>query len=405
MMLFVLCFLNVAQAFASPVNFFDDLENFKKNNLNLSTEKQNLEATSTELLSKKLFWTPKLSVSTEKSKTKLNSDKVIEDSSFKGNLSLNLFRGGSDINQLKEASAQNKAQELQLTNEALRVEIKASDLIFKSLYLIETKRIQEQILKLKEESLKIITDRYHQGKLPLQEVTKTEVDLIQQKNKLRSAQLDFVENKSQISSFFIDEIKTSNWPFVESIHPKILIDSKIPLVEQKYWMGQSREQAWIATKGYHWPTLDLQVQYQKYPLDVHGNHQMSGVLALTFPLWDQLETSAKVAASFAQYVSAQNDFKEAEKSFKVKSLFLIEKIEVARINLVESKKNLETSRKLYFDILKSFRLGRISTNDLFIEQNRLLESENALAASQLTFHQSLIETCALFGLKSAECLL
>ena len=55
-------------------------------------------------------------------------------------------------------------------------------------------------------------------------------------------------------------------------------------------------------------------------------------------------------------------------------------------------------------MLNSFRLGRISTNDLFLEQNRLLESENDLALSQLNYHQCLVETCALSGIKTINCL-
>jgi outer membrane protein TolC len=400
--IFLLSLVSVAHA--TPAVFFDDLENFKNKNLNLQTEKQNLVSSSDLLLSRRLFWTPKLSVSADQNQTRVNSVKVVDGNSLNADLTLNLFSGGSDWNKMKDAEAQKKAQELQVTNEALRVEIKASDLIFKSLYLIESKRIQEVLLNLKEESLKIVTDRYHQGKLPLQEVTKSEVDLIQQKNKLRTATLDTIENKSQISSLFIEEIKTASWPFSENTNLKLESSSTIPLVEQKFWATKSREEIWKASKGLHWPSLDLSVQYQTSPIREHTNQQWVGLLALTFPIWNQYETSANISANYAQYLGSLNDYKDTDQTLKQQSLFLKIKIETARTNLSESKKNLETAKKLYEDILKSFRLGRISTNDLFLEQNRLLESENTLAQSQLTFHQSLIETCALAGLKSVDCL-
>jgi outer membrane protein len=394
----------MTSAHAEITPFFGDLENFKNKSLNLQTEAQNLEASSDLLLSRRLFWTPKLSVSANKTQTRLNNVKISDGNSLNADLTLNVFRGGADWNKMKDAKAQDMAQELQVLNENLRVEVRASDLIFKFLFLSESQRIEEQLLKLKEESLKIVKDRYNQGKLPLQEVTKSEVDLIQQKNKLRTAVLDLSENRSQISSLFIDIIQTKKWPFSEKINPKLPSSSKLPLVEQKYWTSQSREQSWRATKGLHWPSLDLQVQYQESPIKKRTDKQWVGLLSFTLPIWNQYETSAQVSSAYAQYVGALNDYKDTDQSLQQRTLFLKEKIETSRLNLFESKRNLELSRKLYEDILKSFRLGRISTNDLILEQNRLLESENALALSQLTFHQGLIEACTLAGVKASECL-
>ncbi len=402
MMLLLLSLVTSVNAEITP--FLGDLENFKKKNSNLQTEQQNLVASNDLLLSRKLFWTPKLSVSLEKNKTKINNQDDREGSSAVADLSLNLFKGGSDWNNLKDAKAQNKAQQLQLLNENLRIEVKASDLIFKSLYILESKRIEEQLLKLKEDSFKIITSRYNQGKIPLQEVTKSEVDLALQKNKLRSAILELSENKSMISSLFINIIETNNWPFNEKTSPKLPESSKLPVAEQKFWVSQSKEQAWQATKGLHWPSLDLHLQYLQAPYNQRSNNQVAGVITLTLPIWNRLETSSQVSTAYAQYIGALNDYKDTEQVLTQRTLFLKEKIETARLNLNESRRNLNLSKKLYDDILKSFRLGRITTNELIIEQNRLLDSENNLALSQLTFHQGIIEACTLSGLKSSECL-
>ena len=394
----------VSSVNAEIIPFFGDLENFKNKSSNLQTEEQNLTASNDLLLSRKLFWTPKLSVSLEKNKTRINNQDSIKASSAIADLSLNLFKGGSDWNNMLGAQAQNKAQQLQLLNENLRVEVKASDLIFKSLYILESKKIEEQFLKLKEDSFKIITSMYNQGKIPLQEVTKSEVDLALQKNKLRSVVLDLSENHSMISSLFINSIETKNWPFDEKTVPKLPESSKLPVAEQKFWISQSREKTWQATKGLHWPSLDLHLQYIQAPYSERNNNQVAGVLTLTLPIWNGLETSSQVSTAHAQYIDALNDYKDTEQALTQRTMFLKEKIETARLNLNESKRNLKLSKKLYDDILKSFRLGRISTNDLIIEQNRLLESENNLALSQLSFHQGIIEACTLSGLKSSECL-
>ncbi|MBC7714672.1 MAG: TolC family protein [Rhizobacter sp.] len=402
MMILLLGLITAAHADVSP--FFGDLDNFKNKNLNLQTEEQNLKASNDFLLSKRLFWTPKLNFSLDKNRTRINNSDVTDYDSITGDLTLNLFKGGSDWNKMKGAKAQNNAQELQVLNENLRVEVKASDLIFKSLYITETQRIEEQLLKLKEESYKIVKDRYSQGKIPLQEVTKSEVDLVQQKNKLRTAVLELSENRSQISSLFINVIQTKSWPFNEKTMPKLTETSKLPAIEQKFWISQSREQTWRATKGLHWPSLDLHLQYQESPIKERTSKQLVGVVSLSFPIWNQYETSASVSSAYADYIGSLNDYKDTDQTLQQRTLFLKEKIETARLNLYESKRNLDLSKKLYEDILKSFRLGRISTNDLIIEQNRLLESENNLALSQLTFHQGIIEACTLSGIKTSDCL-
>lgn len=389
---------------AAPNSFLADLNHFKNKSLNLQTEKQNLESASDQLFSKKLFWTPKISVLAAETQTKVDSKTVSDVNYLQADVSLNLFRGGSDLNALFSALAQKKAQELQVLNENLRTEIKASDLIFKSVYLTESLRIQEQFLKLKEESLKIVKDRYRQGKLPSQEIVKSEVDLTQQRNKLRLTSLDLIENKVDIASMFIEEIQTKIWPFDEKTNLQVSNPERIPLIEQKYWTAQSREEAWREAKGAHWPSIDLQLSYQEADIKNRDHNQLLGTISLTLPIWNRFETSAVISSQYSQYISAQNEYKEVEQSLKQKSRFLQEKINVARLNLKESKKNVQAARKLYDDVLRSFRIGRISTNDLFIEQNRLLESENTLALNQLTYHQSLIESCALAGITVAECL-
>lgn len=398
-----LLFSFILQAQAQET-FLSDLENFRQHSLSIQTEKQNLKATSDLLLSRKLFWTPRLSVSAKQSQLQMDDADVVDENYLQADANLNLFKSGADWNSLKSAQARNRAQELALLNADLRVEINASDLIFRSLYLIESQKIQSELLRLKEDSLKIANDRYRQGKLPRQEVTKTEVDLIQQKNKVRLARLDLIENETQIKSAFVTEIKTKSWPFTDELEPRIKSRNKLPLIEEKYWTQQFREQEWKSSESGHWPSLDLNVQYQQSPIEKKVNKQWLGLLTLTIPLWSQYETSATVSSNYAQYITALNDFKATEQSLNQRLGFLNEKMKTARANLSEAKTNLEKSKGLYRDILRSFRLGRISTNDLILEQNRLLDTQTALALSQLTFHQTLIETCALAGLRASQCL-
>jgi hypothetical protein len=138
-----LLFVNLAKA---QNEFFADLENFRGKSLTLQTERQNLEAVSDALLSSQLFWTPKLSLSAVQTETHTKSVKTSEADYLQADASLNLYRAGSDWNTMQSRKAAKRAQELQVENEGFRVEIKASDLIFKSIYLLQSKKIQDELL-------------------------------------------------------------------------------------------------------------------------------------------------------------------------------------------------------------------------------------------------------------------
>jgi hypothetical protein len=94
-----------SSALAAPVtatspNFFSDLENFRQKSLSLQTEKQNLEAASDAYLSSKFFWTPKLSLSANQIKTKINNTPMTDQNYLEADASINLFHGGGDWNTL-----------------------------------------------------------------------------------------------------------------------------------------------------------------------------------------------------------------------------------------------------------------------------------------------------------------
>ncbi len=399
-----------ASALASPkTDYLNDLEGFQQKSFSVRVEKGRLEAAQDNSLSKKLFWTPDISLSVGKSKTSLNNSIIYDEDYAQANASLNLFKGGADWAAMNQAEAIEKARSLGLKNEEIRSDISGSDLIFKSVYLKESQRIQDEIYKLKEESLRIVKDRYAQGKSPLQEVTKSEVDLSQQKNRVRTASLSILENETAIKSQQILSVKTEIWPFSERevLNVSSLKETKteqLPTVEQKYWNLKSGEYAWKAAKRTYWPTVDWSFQYREFPLKERDNHQWTSLVELTIPLWSKYETAAAVSSAYAGYLESEVDFQSAQLAAGLKREFLLSKISAARQNLMDAKGNLEKNRGLYKDLLRSFRLGRLSMNDLFLEQNRLLESESTLADSQLIFHQVVVEACALQGLRIQNCL-
>lgn len=395
--------LATAASAATPSDFFSDLEAFRAESLSIRTEEGNLEAADAALTSRKLFWTPTLDASAARQRTE-SAGTAAESDLVGVEMSLNLYRSGGDWQRMREAEARRRAQGLELKNEILRVELRGADVVFKGLYLAEMRRLEEGILKLKEDSLRIVKDRYRQGKTPLQEVSKAEVDLVQQRSRLRKARLDELENRQDGLALFVKSIRTTSWPFDENQKPRLPLTAVFPEIEQKNWETKASEAAWKSAGASHFPSLDLSASYLKPVSGENRDGQVVASLRLTVPLWSRMETSASVATAYAGYLGSVHELKSLEVRTRLRKDLLEEKVTMAREDLSEAKKNLEKSKALYRDVLNGYRLGRVSTNDLLIEQNRLFTSENAVAASQLAFHQSLMESCALRGIEAKECL-
>ena len=391
---------------ALPAEYLKDLENFQQSNIQMAVQKGKLDAASDNHLSKKLFWTPTLSLSAAKTRDEVKNSPAVEQDYWLATANLNLFKGGADWASLTQADAAEKAQALAVKNEELKTDVNASDLIFKSIYIRESLRIQNEIFKLKEEALKILRERYSAGRIPLQEVVKSEVDLSQQQNRLRLAKLSVSENDASVKAAFVDSVQSQSWPFSDQKSWSFQNEAateKLPSVEQKYWNLKSSEYSWRGTSRTYWPTIDVSAQYEETPIKDATTKELISTLTLTIPLWSRYETASQVSSAYSGYLAAEADFKAAEKAAKLRREFLAEKVESVRVNVVESKKNLEKSKQLYNDMLRAFRLGKLSVNDLFIEQERLLASESSQLDAQLSFHQTLVESCVLEGLRVEAC--
>ena len=401
--------LRVFVAAAMPLDYVKDLENFEQKSILLDVEKAKLKAAEDFHLTKKLFWTPSLEVSQGKTKTELKGADNVELDYWRANASLNLFRGGADWALLNQAQSFEKSQILSLKNEELHTDLIASDLIFKNIYLKENLRIQDELYKLKQEAVKIVNERYNSGKTPLQEVTKSEVDLGQQKNKLRLATLSLSENEMTVKSSFVDSIISQNWPFNDKVSLNFLTNAsgnidKTPQVEQKYWNFKASEYLWKSAQRSYWPSIDIAIQYEESPIKERTTQQWTSVLTLKIPLWSKFETAATISSAYASFIKSESEYRLTQQTTILKEEFLLKKVEIVRLNLLDAKKNLQKSKDLYSDLLKSFRLGRLSTNDLLLEQGRLLESQSNLVDAQLSFHQTVVETCTLHGLRMYGCL-
>ena len=292
-----------------------------------------------------MAWTPKLGLSLGRQRTDLNTatPKVEEKDFLRAEASLNLFKGGGDFNALHAASHQQAAEQLKILDEELKLEVKASELIFQHLSLLDVIRSAEVLLNLREESHRIVFEKYKQGKSPLQEVTKSEIDRTQQENRLRTLRIQQLENQAQLKALLLIDLKTKAWPF--SLNQKIrsVQENHTPKVNSLLKLSQSSEELWKASRATYWPSLDLSAGFEQYPLLSGPNQQWTLGLVLNLPIWSRYETAAKVAAVSADRQLADQQADEALRIETAQREVLQQRINLSQQNLVAAQGNLEKS--------------------------------------------------------------
>lgn len=396
-------------ALAAPKDpFLADLELIKQKSLVLRAERGQLEADKATSLSRLLQATPSVSAGVGKSESRASSDltgksKTIYDY-WRLSADWNLFRGFSDTQAFRAAKENEKAQEFQVRSRELESELAGAKVIFNRLYLRDAKQAQQELLKLKQETMRIGRDRYAQGKIPLQDVTKLEVDLAQQANQARSAEVELAQNEAAWKAFFVDELQTADWPLGETQSLALAEGEGSFSARRLRERASASEHSWMAAKLRHSPSLDLSLSYRELPLKTPNTGTWSGTLELSIPLWSRFETASASAQGYASFLAAEAEAAGAEREEQLRREFLKKKIKLSFESIREARLIQEKAEKLYRDMLRSFQLGRLSTNELFQEQDRRIRSVLSYSAARLAFHESLSEACALWGLSARDCL-
>lgn len=407
--LITLTFLAVNFAHAASMDvFLSDIDNFHQNDKLQLTENEKTSSASSYAFSKKLFWTPTISGYANSGKNYVNGTHIIDEDSHAWGIrgEWNLFRGGSDYHSMLAADAALTSQNFQQKNQQAQLESKASEIIFRKILLEDTINANQELKRQKEEALRIAQERYRSGRISLQELNRIEVDLSQQLNKFRQTEMDKIDLEQRIKSSYIQKVATREWPLDEISPQKLRLGEKSSESQKLYWTSQSRKYSWRSSYLKHMPSVDWQVNYQNtVPFKLRGaDYTWSTTLTLTVPIWNQWQSMSDQAQEYSNYVEAEANFDIAENEEKNKVEALQKKIKILAENVHESKKILKKSEKLYQDTLVGFRYGKVSANDLFMEQNRLIDTRLDYSQNQLSYHMAIVESCITSGKLLRECL-
>lgn len=409
-MIFALLFGLMAHAGAVDL-FLHDIDQFTQADKLLSVERDKTHGVGISALSKKLSFTPTLSASFGSNQTRLNNELPEEGKFFRIGGDWNLFRGGSDYYSMLSSSAAYDAQKFSELSQKVQVELKASEIIFKKIFMIGNYQANLEQKKLKEAALQIAKERYKLGRISLQELNRIEIDLSQQLNRMRQIEIEKIDLEQKIKSSFVQKISTEAWPLSEG--NSFNFGDKSNESQKIYWSAQSKKHSWRSAKLRHVPTIDFNFSYSR--TDPTGNNPRLGGyfgddktwatgLTLTIPIWSQLQTTSEVAMEYAGYQESQAIFDVAEAEEISKREALQKKISILKESVLESKKVLSKEEDLYKSTMRGFQFGKVPTSDLFAEQSRLIDTRQDYSQNQMAYHLAVVEACGISGKNLKDCL-
>ncbi|MCO5143183.1 MAG: TolC family protein [Oligoflexia bacterium] len=385
-------------------SLYSDLESFSEQSLQLQITQEEVSAKKWQTLRAWMQFTPDLSIGARRSWTKIDSARSSHGDAYFASSQWNLFRGGSDIASLRAAQLSEESLDLKYSNEKLAFEKMAAELVFRSIYLKELLEAQKALLENKKENLSVSQARYRQGKIPREEVIKFEVDMSQQEGAFRIFQIEAESHQAKIYSLFVQQLQTKKWPLNESIKFKKTDDTDSIELKELELSQDAAKFYWRSSYLQYLPSLDFSLNLSRNSLRSPYVDQWSGQLTLSIPIWSRLETKSASERSYFNWVKENKSYllKKQEKE-KNRPIFL-KKVSIYKQNLIEARSSLEKVRALYKVMERSYRSGRLSANDLLIEQGRLLDTEKQFLEAQLAFHTGIISFCAENSLSIQDCI-
>lgn len=411
----VLRFLIACAIFKSPLAFAEDATpalSFREAysrilDRNLATQNQslNVEIARAKKLGRIGAFTPRLAlVGTSSQQTTGDLVQFQGSRTATAQLSANLFRSGTDFAALKGASHDVDASLETLQDQKLKAEDDAAQTLIDFISRTRERELIAQIVKLKQESVKIARERYSRGLLAQQEVDKTQIDLDNSQARLVDADVALAAARSSVSAR-LGAFQSVNldWPWKAAIvtgpRPEQLefklenrpdYRSALETLKAEDWRRHSARSLLL-------PSLDLSASYGSLDLSQTGRRDWAALLTLTIPLFERFEgysaasiqTLTRNQAEIGREAVTRNAGAEVE-SYRVA-------FTEARESAVARERTAKLTQSLFIDNLQRFRLGRASANELALDQQRLLDAEILEVQGWATAHLSFVRLCHALG--------
>ena len=404
-----------SQTETNPLSFDEALSRILGRSTAIATQQASLESTRAGALPSKFAFVPSVSFDAKSA----NASGI----ALQGPYSLveatsqyNLFHWGADFAGLGAGNADIESQESQLLAVTLQAEDDAVSALIAEVQQQKQLDIDRDVATMQEKLEKIARERFSHGFLARQEVEKVSVDLDNANAAVADAVLLEINTRTQLESFLGPALVIPEWPWKEKLSGSGQKLLALPWnVEARPDWRAARNHAIAEDKRYVrderllLPSLDASFSYGYYNgvsssvTDSGGAYGWNSAITVSLPFFDHLTTYSNARAQLYVRAAADVAVTQVERTAQAAWEAARDGFKIALDAAVARERTLGVSRRLYQDSLKRFQAGRITANDLVIDQRRLLDSELFSVQGWAAAHLAFPRLCHAFGKKITEC--
>jgi outer membrane protein TolC len=317
-------------------------------------------------------------------------------------LSYNLFNNFSDYYHLKFGQAIHQFNKSNILKKKLAIEKNILAVLLSRFQARAELEFLSEMLASQRDLLKKSKNRFSAGLLSKNDLDRIEIDLLQTEAQYEQKKIDLIQTKK--SSYQIESAHTlGHWPWIKSLvtiknQLKKLIDNRPPLdlqIARTISNRQTFESKYL--KYTDWLSIDANLSRFHFRNNLIDDWGWSVGLNFTFNLFgnDPWTSRRQLAQSKYQYALKQLNFenKRAQNNYKLDWRAL--ELEIKQFELTQRSKAL--SNRGYENSLKRYRQGKVSINELYLEQNRQLNSGLNFIKQAYHLHLAIIDYCHQYG--------
>ncbi len=329
---------------------------------------------------------------------------------------INLVKFGADLAAMRAAGIEKKRYDTLVEKFKLDAEALGAQAIFSVIQLKHNFAILDKTIHTRSSILEIANKRYKKGLLPVQEIQKITIDLKNEQARRNDAEINLAKAQALLRELLGHDSINLNWPW------------KNKLMSSKNWstfkaqpntftqrpdfqaaqlqvdaLHERSNQSW----GSLWPTVDFEFQYsiggedfQKKSFD----HEVAGLVSVTIPLFDRFQRYGQYRSQRLLQANAESYLEKIKRHTAEQITLKNHEFQLALQSARSRESLLTATRNLYQSNIKRFELGRITANNLALDESRLLDSERLAVKGWQSIHQALVELCHVQGKYLTVCL-
>ncbi len=361
-----------------------------------------LEISAQQTSQASFYLIPKLDLFHTTSLTKLNPKFNSQQYGLTANVNLFQF-GKSHYNYLSQKSLF-QVDKLDHTVKKIQIENKYLQTLFKNTLLQRKLALYKQIENLKRKSLRVAQQRFERGNLPRQQVDKVEIDLNNLGSQRSATERDLLDSELDVAKLQLAEFKRE-WPFSAATVKAKKFRKQTDFTDVKILELKSEafEKQLESSRRNYLPQLDLSGHAYENRLDDLKSQEWDVTLTFTWPLWDNYSRSLTNLTAYRDFQYWQVEKARTLRDWDLKIQAREEQLSKLVFQLNQSSENLKRLNALYTDTENLFSQGRLTVNELFQDQQLLLETQINNENELFAFHQFVLDYCEFYTDRIWDC--